>query len=1380
MEPKLELTTVITSHVWLIHELSPKEPRVDSILNNSQWKKSLIEQAANDYARLRMLMDLADFVFEQPWDPQNPLGEFLTPQEERKDFVEKLRIATFGPKPSTPLSRGVTATSDRTIEGTNDEARRTAENDRRQVAELAVEVLSDRMKTLTEQGFAEDLHPISALPEGTLDFKKTFSPALLTREELFELVGNWLLQLPSAKVIALANAFLCANRFLIMRNLSTQAVEISGLLLDAKKQAAREWLRKSDEDRLKAVLENTALFMWSEQLGVPVSISSADRFVMSREIRRRAEEITSSPSLYSKMQVDRAAEWLGNSDGNETRKLDMLFDDLQLRDLCCTLDVAVPFSMVLKDELREIASSRCARLYTAQVNAMPNSLNATPGAPVQERETRKYGVLVHASLPYKRAFGSNLFGFALSGGGIRSATFGLGLLQGMADRNILPYVDLISTVSGGGYIASWLIAWIKRRGAVDLVQQSLRGSASWLKCEPTSPKSSIENLTIPSSTKEEACTTTGSLEFVTRNSDPRADHARPIRLLREYARYLAPQAGLLSTDTWTIFSTWLRNTVLNLSVLTLFLGVALLLPRLVILVLLHARILSGPLWGALTSSQKTKANLAIVAVVLITGIPLLIACWLTLKHNLRTFGPYAGKKDTTSRGFDDSEIVRYIMPWFLVGAFLEVAMLWNFLGLHPRLATWASLAFGFVVVFGIWILSGMWPFDYRVSQSLPLGVSFIAVFGSAAAGLGLVYGLSRLMKDFGSNTMRGVWLAGSVGISLMLLIMVTVGLVFLALAGRELSDEQREWWSRLGAWFLLAMGGWLLMCGICFFVPLWLPAVETRVAALGITWGSITAVGASMAFSANSGRNSGGKEPWYYKPVLAVTPTVFVLGILSFVSVLLFWAIQKLMSFWSVFSGDAVAHQLCCTNVNFFTSMQQNYWALMYPSSLVSVWLMLVLAGFCALLAWRVDINEFSMHHFYRNRLVRAYLGASRSRAHRQPNSFTGFDLEDDVPLCRFQSGDKTYARDLVRDCRPSYAGPYPIINTALNITRGQDLGLQERKAESFVFTPLWSGFDFSRRQVAVKKITSSEYAYQQTCKFGTAAEIRSPEDAGASLGTVMAISGAAFTSNAGFHTSPSLAFLLTVFGVRLGWWAGNPRKETWQKSSPPFGLLYLVKELTANTNTESSFVLLSDGGHFENMGLYELIRRRCRYIILSDAEEDREFKLEGIGGAIRKCRNDFGVQIDINLEALQPFGDPAVSRLHYSFGTILYPGEASCGHLLYIKSSVTGDEPLDVIEFRKSHNEFPHTSTVDQFFDESHFESYRALGHHISAQIFSMDMESLPMPDDQDPTGRVRNLFRCIESDWRKRLEESKQQSAKEKLESVSQPDEGEGKPKP
>jgi len=144
-----------------------------------------------------------------------------------------------------------------------------------------------------------------------------------------------------------------------------------------------------------------------------------------------------------------------------------------------------------------------------------------------------------------------------------------------------------------------------------------------------------------------------------------------------------------------------------------------------------------------------------------------------------------------------------------------------------------------------------------------------------------------------------------------------------------------------------------------------------------------------------------------------------------------------------------------------------------------------------------------------------------------------------------------------------------------------------------------------------------------------------------------------------------------------------------------------------------SKYLNLSDGGHFENLGMYELIRRRCRYVIAIDGEADPDYRFEGLGGAVRKCRNDFGIDIVINPRPIHL--KDGINGAHCVVGRIHYPeGEDKHGWLLYIKSSATGDEPADVEEYRREHPDFPQQSTIEQFFTESQFESYRMLGLHV------------------------------------------------------------------
>lgn len=271
------------------------------------------------------------------------------------------------------------------------------------------------------------------------------------------------------------------------------------------------------------------------------------------------------------------------------------------------------------------------------------------------------------------------------------------------------------------------------------------------------------------------------------------------------------------------------------------------------------------------------------------------------------------------------------------------------------------------------------------------------------------------------------------------------------------------------------------------------------------------------------------------------------------------------------------------------------------------------------------------MHLFYRNRLIRAFLGASNRNRKAQP--FTGFDPADDLPL-------STLSPDVRRDGR-HYDGPFPLLNIALNLVSGEELAWQERRAASFVFTPLFSGFQVHDDENADPGLQRE--GYRPTRGY------RQIPDQGISLGTAMTISGAAASPNMGAGTTPAMSFLLTVFNVRLGWWLGNPRHgRTWDRMGPRVGITALLAELFGATDDRSRYVYLSDGGHFDNLGLYELIRRRCRLVVVSDAGADPNFTFEDLGNAVRKCCTDFGVEIEIGPDRIRRVPETGLSRAQW------------------------------------------------------------------------------------------------------------------------------------
>jgi hypothetical protein len=256
-----------------------------------------------------------------------------------------------------------------------------------------------------------------------------------------------------------------------------------------------------------------------------------------------------------------------------------------------------------------------------------------------------------------------------------------------------------------------------------------------------------------------------------------------------------------------------------------------------------------------------------------------------------------------------------------------------------------------------------------------------------------------------------------------------------------------------------------------------------------------------------------------------------------------------------------------------------------------ALWLLAISGGllFLSVVAARfVNINRFSLYDFYRMRLTREFLGASNTN--REPDVWTRFDLDDDIPLADLWP--------------PSDKQPilYPVINATLNMAATRRLEWQERKAVSFVFTPQYCGSGATRN-----------LGFRETSGYA----------GGIKLGWAMSISGAAVSPNSGYSTLPGLALLMTLFNLRLGVWSGNPGAagdKTCRLRGPRFALRPLLSEAFALTNDRSKYVYLSDGGHFDNLGLYEMLRRRCRHIVISDATSDPDYVYADLGNVMRRA----------------------------------------------------------------------------------------------------------------------------------------------------------------
>jgi Patatin-like phospholipase len=321
-----------------------------------------------------------------------------------------------------------------------------------------------------------------------------------------------------------------------------------------------------------------------------------------------------------------------------------------------------------------------------------------------------------------------------------------------------------------------------------------------------------------------------------------------------------------------------------------------------------------------------------------------------------------------------------------------------------------------------------------------------------------------------------------------------------------------------------------------------------------------------------------------------------------------------------------------------------------------------------------ITANSNSLHSLYRDRLGAAFLWAKRESDGSSANTMNVSKLDPEL-------------------------APYHILNTALNIQGSPDANRRGRNADFYHLGMLYSG--------------SESTGYVRT----TAIEEQNKE---LSLASAMAISGAAISSNMGSASIRPLTPTLALLNLRLGYWLKNPLPSQMTSNS-----LFLLREMFSRLRPTSKWLYLTDGGHIENLGLYELLRRRCSKIIVIDAEADPQMNFGAMVKLERYARIDLGVRINISWDAIAKTtlaartpGAPRAHGPHCAIGEITYSNGGK-GHLIYVKSSLSGDENDYVRDYARRNPDFPHQTTSDQFFNEEQFEVYRALGFHCVYGMF-------------------------------------------------------------
>jgi hypothetical protein len=563
--------------------------------------------------------------------------------------------------------------------------------------------------------------------------------------------------------------------------------------------------------------------------------------------------------------------------------------------------------------------------------------------------------------------------------------------------------------------------------------------------------------------------------------------------------------------------------------------------------------------------------------------------------------------------------------------------------------------------------------------------------------------------------------------------------VFVGVIGRAYYERSREWWSRLNAWFITIGFVWFALFWLTFYS---VPMVDWAFANSSGWFKAIAGTGWVGSLLASLLIPKPGAPKTIYAVLgiklldLAATIVVagFLLGVAYGTTTMLEATLpaQKLSS-----SSQNPLHSAGAEPLRLDESLRRSFDAqehvhghvLIVSSAplatltgmpLQDIYVPLVAgAALTALFifgifGWRVDVNKFSLHNMYKNRLIRCYLGASRIDK-RRAQPFTGFDEEDDVDLT-----------DLVSTPGlPNTVGrrPLHLVNTTLNLTQGTNLAWQQRKAASFTFSPLYCGFSLAPNagdaQQSPGKQTKNDKTegYRLTTEYGSDGDERRQ----VSLGSAMATSGAAVSPNMGQASTAARAFVLTLFNFRIGRWSANPMQGGYKNAGPTFGVACLIQELLGFSDEKRKYVYLSDGGHFDNTGVYELVRRKCKTIIAVDAGGDYDRSYEDLAELVRKCRVDLGTDIRIDLSKLGVDKDAKEDCPGYHEGTIHYPQgkitPAFVGKLVVIKPTRLPLEKLgaDLYSYARKEERFPQQSTADQFFDESQFESYRALGKDIT-----------------------------------------------------------------
>lgn len=989
----------------------------------------------------------------------------------------------------------------------------------------------------------------------------------------------------------------------------------------------------------------------------------------------------------------------------------------------------------------------------------------------------------------------NLKGLALSGGGIRSATFCLGVLQQLHRRGFLKHFDYLSTVSGGGFVGGWWSAWLAR---------------SKDNPDPHHIFPPDERLETSRGKWEQTVTTNLMPEGEEQAEGARNAQVDPIHHLRLFANYLTPKKGALSGDTWRAITVVSRN---------LFLTVLMLVPLLAAGVLATqfyftakpqqvAPYVCGTAPGAMDprvelSGSSICANApkptgeerrsALVQRAAWTALPLLVLVGALVFSLVFWMVFSIGEVKPALPAIAGVLIVLVLLPGFIdlgaPGLFFQELAAYNPLRLLA-VGGAAIVVLGVVVVVRARSDAPDHKFpgpEVMTNQMTRAQTRILVLFTVLATTLvfgGFAHEVVRyaLVETSSRVAKAGGWLA---------VLWAAAGAIYTGIkaspsGGRETPPENPGKWSLL----IITVTPILVLAVLLFVVGSGTHAVLSRLAVYDrgsvspLVTAFMVAIGITAYFGATEFRTDEGPDQhacktrvviailaggaaallagfvihplWYLREYtsafiglaagIVLTPWIVELAVpkpsdpqesvsdrrrrLSTRFFVLAAAVGGVAGFWfgtweippmPAGQGSELVVALAVGGITFAAMLvllsarlpgQTNHRMLaleacatlllgpmlmqqflnpqvmqvVVPEAIVA--LIGIVIGSIIGLGWMLDPNYVALHTFYRARLVRAYLGASNPLRQQSDAEITESVRDDDLMLHTLAGGAR--------------GGPVHLINTTLNLVGGRDLTTAQRSAAYFTLSRHFCG--------------SLRTGYRPTDEYMSGK---------LSLGTAVAVSGAAASPNMGSMTpSAALAMLMALLNVRLGFWAPTPNQPRWTSPRPRLWPFYLLREFLSQTNDLSVYCYLTDGGHFDNTGLYSLVQRGCRQILFVDCGADPRPCFSDLGEAIRRCRIDFGTEITLDV---QPFSTH--QPVHFVTGTVKYskrhatdlgwdPAASRKGTFVWIKPArVTGD-PVDVQQYGLENPVFPQQTTADQWFDEAQFESYRRLGEESARRM--------------------------------------------------------------